>query len=359
MGIVLLFRRNGCQSIERKIVYLRWICVLMQNRWARKLEQIAIRRYYHREWSLIRHMCKLSVCMDGWTGESFSLCARVMWYRWSQKTKHVVNEAHHIHIFHVCMLPNDARIMKCQFNYSRRCGDDTLSIRFNSFACHPISGPGFYIFFVQCSHHIVFIHPSIWCHRQKYCLENLSGWENGNKQRSGHTSSSMPNRLRKMLHMLGLGIWFGMDMSKNTSRNRTHSKYSAHVFFLISLPLCELQPPSSSRAHVIEMCTVRLNLSSFFDTKYFCHINYYSRWTFDKCWKSSIWYPSEFRSFCPVSKNKCRIVTICVHYIRTWTYITINLNRYFGGKKAAALKAKDRKRKQKWPIRNNKITLTT
>lgn len=33
----------------------------------------------------------------------------------------------------VHVLANDAEIMKCQFNYSRRYGDDTLSIRFNSF----------------------------------------------------------------------------------------------------------------------------------------------------------------------------------------------------------------------------------
>lgn len=165
-------------------------------------------------------------------------------------------------------------------------------------------------------------------------------------QRSGHTSSSMPNRLRKMLHMLV--IWFGMDMpmSKNISRNRTHSKYSTHVVFFFSLSrrrFIEARPPS----RVMWIYTVRSNLSSFFDTNIFVILIIIVQ---QKGWKSNIWNLSELRKSLPrikyqMSNSDC----VYVHRIQT-IYHRINLNRYVQ-EKAAASEAKDRKRKQKWPLR--------
>lgn len=113
--------------------------------------------------------------------------------------KNVVLWVHHIHIFRVS---NDAEIMKCQFNYSRRYGDDTLSMPFNSFAYHGVS----FCFFVLASSPpcLCFKHTTIDCHQQRILHDAKYRKRSGEKAFGlGHTSSKQcPNRLRKMFHML-------------------------------------------------------------------------------------------------------------------------------------------------------------
>lgn len=167
-------------------------------------------------------------------------------------------------------------------------------------------------------------------------------------QRSGHTSSSMPNRLRKMLHMLV--IWFGMDMpmSKNISRNRTHSKYWTHVvFFSLSLSSAFHRSSPTIACNVNLYRQVESIIILHFDTNIFVILIIIVQ---QKGWKSNIWNLSELRKSLPrikyqMSNSDC----VYVHRIQT-IYHRINLNRYVQ-EKAAASEAKDRKRKQKWPLR--------
>lgn len=189
-------------------------------------------------------MCKLSVF--GWVGvwvNLFLFVPVLCGIERSQQTKHVVNGAHHIHIFHVCVcvLPNDARIMKCQFNYSRRCGDDTLSIRFNSFACHPIQGIGFYIHFslTRPPYFRFYTHFHLVSTTEIFSSEDTSGL---GEKRAKKTNVQVIHHLQCLIAyekwsicwLYGLA-WTYAHVEKHITKSNTFEIFSTRFFFSISV----------------------------------------------------------------------------------------------------------------------------